>query len=80
MKEKSKTLIVKGVSTEFTNDKFKEILDYNKFEYANAEWMKSMRDGKSLQMFQIELKVPDEDVAIISVNLTCPQIQGNPWL
>ena len=35
--------------------------------------MKSRRDGMWLQMFQIELKVPDEDVAIISDNLTCPQ-------
>ena len=28
--EKSKTLVVKGVPTEFTNDEFKEILGYNK--------------------------------------------------
>ena len=30
MKEKSKTLVVKGVPIEFTNNEFKETLDYNK--------------------------------------------------
>ena len=35
--------------------------------------MKSRRDGKSLQMFQIELSDPPEAEAIISNNITCPQ-------
>ena len=35
--------------------------------------MKSRRDGRSLQMFQIELKDPAEAEAIISNNLTCPK-------
>ena len=54
IKEKSKTLVVKGVPTEFTNDEFKQILDHNKIKHAKAERMKSRRDGRSLQMFQIE--------------------------
>ena len=35
--------------------------------------MKSIRDGRSLQMFQIELKDPAEAEAIISNNIKCPQ-------
>ena len=73
IKEKSKTLVVKGVPTEFTNDEFKQILDYNKIKHAKAEQMKSRRDGRSLQMFQIELSDPVEAEAIISNNITCPQ-------
>ena len=76
MKEKSKTLIVNGVPTEFTDDEFKEILDSNKLQNAKpkAERMKSRRDGRSLQMFQVELKDPTEAKAIISENFMCPQI------
>ena len=58
MKEKSKICVVKEVSTEFTNDKFKEIFDFNKIQYVKAERMKRRRDGRSLQMFQIELNDP----------------------
>ena len=39
-KDKSKTLIVKGVPTEFTNDEFKQVLDHNKIKYTKAERMK----------------------------------------
>ena len=35
--------------------------------------MKSRRDGRSLQMFQIEVSNPAEAEAIISNNITCPQ-------
>ena len=73
MKEKSKTLFVKGVSTEFTNDEFKEIFDSSKIQYAKAEGMKSRRDGRSLHMFQTKLKDPGKAEAIISENLMCPQ-------
>ena len=66
MKERSKILVVKGVRTEFTDDKFKEILDSKKVQYAKAERIKSRTDGRSLQMFQIELKDPAEAEAIIS--------------
>ena len=70
-KEKSKTLVVKGVSTEFTDDEFKAILDFNKIQYAKAERMKSRRDGRAFQMFQLELKDPSEAEALISENITC---------
>ena len=40
IKGKSKTLVVKGVPTEFTNDEFKQILDQNKIKHAKAERMK----------------------------------------
>ena len=55
-KEKSETLVVKGVLTEFTNEEFKKVLDHNKIKHAKAERMKSRRDGRMLQMFQIEFK------------------------
>ena len=73
MKEKSKTLVVKGVPTEFTDNEFKEILDSNKLQYAKAERIKSRRVGRSLQMLQVELKDPSEGEAITSESLTCPQ-------
>ena len=47
MKERSKTLVVKGVRTEFTDDKLKEILDSKKVQYAKAERIKSRTDGRS---------------------------------
>ena len=72
-KDKSKTLVVKGVPTEFTNDEFKQVLDHNKIKHAKAERMQSKRDGRKLQMFQIELSDPAEAEAIISSNITCPQ-------
>ena len=49
-KDKSKTLVVKGVPTEFTNDEFKQVLDRNKIKHAKAERMKSTRDGRILQI------------------------------
>ena len=72
-KDKSKTLVVKRVPTEFTNDEFKQVLDHNKIKHAKAERMKSKRDGRMLQMFQIELSDPAEAEAIISSKITCPQ-------
>ena len=70
---KNKTLVIKGVPTEFADDKFKKILDSNKIQYAKAERMKSRRDGRSLKMFQLELKDPAEVKALIPENLTCRQ-------
>ena len=72
-KEKSKTLVVKGVPTEFTNEEFKHVLDHNKIKHAKAERMKSRRDGRILQIFQIELSDPAEAEAITSNKITCPQ-------
>ena len=59
--------------TEFADDKFKEILDTNKMQYNKAEHMKSKRNGRLLQIFQLELKNPAESKALISENLMCPQ-------
>ena len=36
-KDKSKTLVVKGVPNEFTNNEFKQVLDHNKIKHAKAE-------------------------------------------
>ena len=72
-KEKSKILVVKGVPTKFTNEEFKQVLDHNKIKHAKAERMKSRRDGRILQMFQIELSNPAEAEAIILNKITCPQ-------
>ena len=66
-KEKSKTLVVKGVPNLATTNSRKS----KYVKYAKAERMKSKRDGRSLQIFQIELKDPAEAKAIISNNLTC---------
>ena len=70
---KSKTLIVKGVPTKFTDDEFKQVLDHNKINHGKAERMQSKRDGRKLQMFQLELSNSAEAEALISSNLTCPQ-------
>ena len=72
-KDKSKTLVVKGVPTESTNDEFKQVLDHNKMKHAKAERMQSKRDARILQMFQVELSDPAEAEAIISSNIICPQ-------
>ena len=72
-KDKSKTLVVKGVPTEFTNDEFKQVLDHNKIKHAKAERMKSKKDDRILQMFQLELSDPAEAETIISSKITCPQ-------
>ena len=69
----SKTLVVKGVPTKFTNEEFKQVLDHNKIKHAKAERMKSRRDGRMLQMLQIELSDPAEAEAIISNKITCLQ-------
>ena len=72
-KTKSETLVVKGVPTEFTDEELKQVLDHNKINHAKAERMISKRDGRKLQMFQIELSNSAEAEALISNNLTCPQ-------
>ena len=72
-KDKSKTLVVKGVPTEFTDDEFKQVLDHNKIKHAKAERMKSKRDGRKLQMFQLELSDSAGAEALISSTITCPQ-------
>ena len=56
----NKAVFVKRVSTEFTDDEFKKILVSKKINLAKAEGIKSRRDVRSLQMFQLELQDPAE--------------------
>ena len=51
-----KSLVVKGVSAEVTEQEFKEFLDLNKINYAWAERLNSKKDGKVLEMFKFEIK------------------------
>ena len=41
-----KSLVVKGVMAEVTEQKFKEFLDLNKINYAKAERLTSKKDGR----------------------------------
>ena len=59
--------------TEFTDDEFKHVLDHNKIKHDKAERMQNKRDGRKLQMFQLELSDSAEAEALISSNITCPQ-------
>ena len=45
-KEQTKSLTVKGVPTDITDDEFKEFLDLNKITYAKAEHLKSKTGRK----------------------------------
>ena len=58
---------------EFTDDEFKQVLDHNKIKHAKAERMQSKRDGRKLQMSQLELSDSAKAKALISSNITCPQ-------
>ena len=71
IKQKNKSLVVKGVPTDLTDAEFKEFLDLNKISYAKAERYKSKRDGRILPMFQLEISDPAEAEALISQNLMC---------
>ena len=50
-KEQTKSLAVKGVPTDITDDEFKEFLDLNKITYAEAESLKSKKDGRVLPIW-----------------------------
>ena len=73
IKDKSQTLVVKGVPAELTGDEFKQVLDHNKIKHAKAERMQSERDSRKLQMFQIELSDSAKTETLFSSNITCPQ-------
>ena len=53
-REQTKSLAVKGVPTDITDNEFKEFLDLNKLSYAKAERLKSKKDGRVLPLFHIE--------------------------
>ena len=65
-----KSLVVKGVPAEVTEQEFKD-LDLNKISYAKAEGLTSKKDGRVLEMFELEVKDETEAEAQITENLTC---------
>ena len=67
-----KTLVVKGVPAEVSEQEFKEFLDLNKINYAKADRLISRKDGRVLEIFKLEIKDDTEAEALISDNLTCP--------
>ena len=70
-KKKNKCLAVKGVPTDITANEFKEFLDLNKITYAEAERLKSKKDGRVLPIFQLEISDPAEAEVLLSQNLLC---------
>ena len=70
--EPKKSLVVKGVPTEVTEQEFKDFLDLNKINYAKAERLISKKDGRVLKFFKLEIKDDTEAEALITENLTCP--------
>ena len=58
--------------TEVSEQEFKEFLDLNKINYAKAERLISKKDGRVLQIFELEIKDDTEAEALIAENLTCP--------
>ena len=71
LQEQNKRLAVKGVPTDITEANLREFLDLNKISYANAERLKSKKDGRVLPIFQLELSNPAEAEALLSQNLMC---------
>ena len=67
-----KTLVIKGVPAEVSEQEFKEFLDLNKINYAKVERLISRKDGQVLKIFKLEIKDDTEAEALISDNLTGP--------
>ena len=67
----NKSLAIKGVPTDITDDEFREFLNLNKISYAKADSLKSKKDGRVLPIFQLEVSDPDEAEALLSQNLMC---------
>ena len=67
-----KSLVVKGVPAEVTEQEFKEFLDLNKINYAKAERLTGNKDGRVLEIFKLRIKDDTEAEALITENLTCP--------
>ena len=70
-RSQNKSLAIKGVPTDITDDEFREFLNLNKISYAMADRLKSKKDGRVLPIFQLETNDPDEAEALLSQNLTC---------
>ena len=70
-RSQNKSLAIKGVPTDITDDEFREFLNLNKISYAKADRLKSKKDGRGLPIFQLEISDPDEAEALLSQNLMC---------
>ena len=70
-RSQNKSLAIKGVPTDITDDEFREFLNFNKISYAKADRLKSKKDGRVLPIFQLEISGPDEAEALLSQNLMC---------
>ena len=53
IKEKSKTRVVNGVPTEFADNEFRQVLDYNKIQDAKAERKKSRETAGRSKCFKL---------------------------
>ena len=67
-----KSLVIKGVPAEVSEQEFKEFLDLDKINYAKAERLISKKDDRVLEIFKLEIKDDIEAKALIAENLTCP--------
>ena len=67
-----KSLVVKGMPVEVTEQEFKKFLDLNKINYAKAERLTSKKDGRVLEIFTLEIKDDTEAKLLTTENLTCP--------
>ena len=68
---KSKFLVFKGASANITIKDFKELLDFNKINHAEAERMKSKTTGKNLSFIKIKSDDPKQAEALISGGIVC---------
>ena len=64
-------LVFEEVSINITIKDFKELLDFNKVNHAEAERMKSKRTGKDLPFIKIKSNDPKQAEALISGGLVC---------
>ena len=67
----NKSLAIKGVPTDITDDEFREFVNLNKINYAKADRLKGKKDSRVLPIFQLEISDPDEAEALLSQNLMC---------
>ena len=65
-KTQTKSLVIKGVPTDFTDKEFHEFLDLDKINYAKAECIKVKKDGRVFPIFQLEINDPTKAEALIS--------------
>ena len=64
-------MVFKGVSVNITIKDFKELLDFNQINHAEAERMKSKRTGKDLPFIKVKSDDPKQAEALILGGLVC---------